>query len=213
MTDRTIAFVDLAGFTALADAHGPTAAADLIDRFTDLAVAAAHPGVDLVKSIGDAVMLAALDRDSGLASVVDLLERCLAEPNFPLARAGVHHGDVEARGGDYFGTTVNVAARLAGIAGNLQIVFSDAVRAAAREAGFAFTPLGAVPLKNLVQPVTAYAIDLKPAASVTDPVCRMRVEPAHAVGMLRHGDQEYFFCSLECAARFAADPATYTSTW
>ena len=52
--ERTFAFVDLAGFTALTEAHGDEHAADLVERFTGMARAALGPDDRLVKSIGDA---------------------------------------------------------------------------------------------------------------------------------------------------------------
>lgn len=42
-----------------------------------------------------------------------------------------------------------------------------------------------------------------------DPVCRMSVVPASAAGRLRYADAEWWFCSLDCAGRFAADPDRY----
>lgn len=59
-TERTIAFVDLAGFTALTDVHGEDAAVDVVHRFTALARDACRDaGADLVTTVGDAVMVAA----------------------------------------------------------------------------------------------------------------------------------------------------------
>lgn len=61
MTDeRTIALVDLPGFTALTGVHGDDAAVDLVDVFTGTARdAIGASGAEFVKSIGDAVMIAA----------------------------------------------------------------------------------------------------------------------------------------------------------
>jgi len=56
--ERTFSFVDLAGFTALTEAHGDLDAVDLLDRFISLARDSLSAGDELVKSIGDAVMLA-----------------------------------------------------------------------------------------------------------------------------------------------------------
>ncbi len=64
--DRTIAFVDLAGFTALTEAHGDDAAVDVLDMFTAAAIEiVADIGAKPVKTIGDAVMLVPLTRASG----------------------------------------------------------------------------------------------------------------------------------------------------
>jgi Cu+-exporting ATPase len=45
--------------------------------------------------------------------------------------------------------------------------------------------------------------------AVIDPVCGMTVEPATAAGSHAHAGQTYYFCSLHCRDRFAADPARY----
>jgi len=116
--DRTIAFVDLAGYTALTEAHGDHASIDLLDEFTANArEAVAASGAELVKSVGDAVMLAASTPAAGLEAVRLILTACYASDAFPEPRAGLHHGPVVAREGDYFGATVNLAARVAGRAG------------------------------------------------------------------------------------------------
>lgn len=88
MSAPTFAFVDLAGYTALTDAHGDEAAAWHGERFGDFARAALQPQVDLVKSIGDAVMLAATDPLPCLLTVEALLAACLHESDFAIARAG-----------------------------------------------------------------------------------------------------------------------------
>ena len=46
-------------------------------------------------------------------------------------------------------------------------------------------------------------------ASVTDPVCGMKVDPAASRHWLEHGGQTVHFCSAGCQAKFAADPGKY----
>ncbi len=43
----------------------------------------------------------------------------------------------------------------------------------------------------------------------TDPVCGMRVDPATAKHRFEHAGQTFHFCSADCRAKFAADPAAY----
>ena len=47
------------------------------------------------------------------------------------------------------------------------------------------------------------------AATVTDPVCGMRVDPATAKDRFSYRGQDYFFCSERCRARFEAEPAKF----
>ena len=55
---RTFAFVDISGFTALTEAHGDEEAVATLARFREITHAALAPSDILVKTIGDAVMLA-----------------------------------------------------------------------------------------------------------------------------------------------------------
>ncbi|HYC90290.1 MAG TPA: YHS domain-containing protein [Thermoanaerobaculia bacterium] len=47
------------------------------------------------------------------------------------------------------------------------------------------------------------------AATVTDPVCGMTIDPAKAVGSSRHNGQTYHFCSRGCETKFDVAPAEY----
>ncbi len=74
-------------------------------------------------------------------------------------RIGIHLGDVVDKGGDLFGTAVNVAARLEGIAQPGGIVVSAAVRdAIAGKLPASFADLGLKTLKNIEEPLRAYAL-------------------------------------------------------
>src|SRR5262245_36544340 len=77
-------------------------------------------------------------------------------------RIGIHLGDVVDKGGDLFGTAVNVAARLEGIAQSGGIVVSAAVRdAIAGKLPASFADLGLTTLKNIEEPLRAYALSPK----------------------------------------------------
>src|SRR5262249_5314369 len=46
---------------------------------------------------------------------------------------------------------------------------------------------------------------------MTDPVCSMTVDPAHAHGPVEFEGRQYYFCSAHCLASFRADPRKYLS--
>lgn len=210
-TDRTIAFVDLAGFTALTEVHGDQAAVDLVDAFVGLVDAAIGPDGQLVKTIGDAVMLAFTDPASALGAVRRLFEACCATDGFPEPRAGLHHGRAVERAGDWFGATVNLAARVASLAGSGETFATAPVADAARSLGIDAVAIGEHALRNLLDPVSLWTIELGPTRVdlSVDPVCRMQVGRASAVGRIRFADAEHWFCSLTCVSTFAADPDRY----
>jgi adenylate cyclase len=64
----TFLFADLAGFTALTEAHGDRQAADVVDEFSSAVhtLLSAH-GAALVKTIGDALMIHGSDPAAAIA--------------------------------------------------------------------------------------------------------------------------------------------------
>ena len=74
-------------------------------------------------------------------------------------RIGVHVGDVVVRGGDLLGDGVNVAARLEGLAEPGGIAISGAAHGYVRKAlPLAYADLGEQQVKNIDEPVRAYAV-------------------------------------------------------
>jgi adenylate cyclase len=71
---------------------------------------------------------------------------------------GVHAGPVVFRDGDYFGRTVNVAARITDYARPREVLVSDAVVTSVGESqDVAFDPIGPVALKGVSEPVVLHA--------------------------------------------------------
>lgn len=215
MTDRvlTFAFVDLAGFTALTDTHGDSDAADLIDRFVGFARAALDEGDLLVKSMGDAVMLASPEPAAGIGLVQRLVVACTAASEFPQPRAGLHHGSAVQRGDDFIGTAVNLAARVAGQAAGAQVLGTTVVASAAARLGIGVRPIGPTTLRNILEPVELFALAMVPEAPDCDidPVCRMQVDRRSAAGRIRYSGRDWHFCSIGCVGAFAADAERYSA--
>lgn len=209
--ERTFAFIDLAGFTALTEAHGDHEAAELVARFVQAARDALAEGDALVKSLGDAVMLVSPGPSAGLALVRRVQERLGEFEHFPLSRAGLHHGEAVERDGDWYGGAVNLAARVAAQASAGRLLCTRPVADAARAAGEEPVDLGPFRLRYVREPVDLYELAVAglPQDLVVDPVCHMLVERHNAAGRLRYCCREYLFCSLECVQRFAAAPSDY----
>ena len=211
---HTFLFADLAGFTALTEAHGDEEAADLAAQFFGL-VRELIPeyGAEEVKTIGDAVML----RCDRPASAVELGLRIVDEvrrrDRFPIVRVGMHTGPAAERGRDWFGAAVNVAARVSGIAGGDEVLVSGSTREAIGELeGIEFRHHGAQRFKNVGEQVEVYRAARKHAAAEgqpIDPVCRMAIDPGQSVGSLSFGGETYYFCSLECIRAFSKAPEEY----
>jgi len=217
MTDsrtQTFLFADLAGFTALTEAHGDEEAAELAADFCDcLRELLPDHGADEVKTLGDAMMIRVEEPDQAIELGLRIVEELGTRPQFPVVRVGMHTGAAVKRGGDWFGSTVNLAARIAAAAGGNDVLLSEATRKAAGESlDLDLDRRGERRFKNVSQSVTIYGASRSGTEDEElpiDPVCRMAVNPAESAGQLRHHGETYFFCSLACAEQFAGDPGTY----
>ncbi|MBU8827016.1 adenylate cyclase [Mycolicibacterium cosmeticum] len=157
-----VVFADMAGFTTYTEAHGDHRAAQLAGAFADIAASVLGPGDEIVKTIGDAVMVTC----ATTAAAVDFLGRLRRETSrisgFPLLRAGMSEGPLVKQRGDVFGATVNTAARLVGVAGPGQVIADYAAVSAAEPIGSLRTaPLGSLRLHNINLPVQAYLVEIE----------------------------------------------------
>ncbi|MGI9085354.1 MAG: YHS domain-containing protein [Aeromicrobium sp.] len=204
----TFAMIDLAGFTALTESHGDEHAADLAVSFADMATRHLGPKDRLVKTIGDAVLLAAQDVPAGLKLVRSIFDSCYEIDGYPVARAGIHHGSAVIRGGDMFGAAINLTARVAAQAGGGKVLATTEVAEEARRQGLPVKALGAVDLRNVSESVELFELSLfdAPDEGVVDPVCRMHLTKSRATGTLQHHEVDFWFCSLQCASEFAKNP-------
>ncbi|MGI8710014.1 MAG: adenylate/guanylate cyclase domain-containing protein [Acidimicrobiales bacterium] len=208
---RTFAFVDLAGFTALTEAHGDEAAVAQVERFVELTRQSIRARGRLVKCLGDAVMLCFESPGACLEAVENLLDACQRGEGLPLPRTGIHHGPAIERDGDWFGATVNLAARVAAQAQGGQTLATSAIADVARAQAVPIVELGCFSLRNIAQPVELFELELVPPTEAVsiDPVCRMQVHHGSAAGRLRHLDRDHWFCSFECVQAFTAAPEQY----
>jgi adenylate cyclase len=206
--EATFAFVDLAGFTALTDTHGDTEAVAAARGFQERVRAVLAPEDELVKTIGDAVMLRFADGHRAVAALDAIMSSELAAADARLlVRAGAHHGSAVAVDGDYYGATINLAARVAAHARGGQLLVTEHVAGAARDAGAAISHLGAVALRNVAAPVDVYDVWIaarSPMHAGLDPVCQMRVPADGTSPMLRWQGRDVWFCGLPCLAHFAS---------
>jgi adenylate cyclase len=155
---HTFLFTDLVGFTALTAARGDDGAADVALEFFGK-VRRLLPGhrAEEVKTIGDALMLRCDDPALAIKLGLRIVEELEDDPGFPAVRVGMHTGPAVSRENDWYGGTVNVAARLCAAAGGGEVLVGETTRVAAG-------PIRRVDLgerrlhwlKNVTQPVAAH---------------------------------------------------------
>src|SRR3954469_11144929 len=159
MDAATFLFADIAGFTALTEAHGDEEAADLVAGFCRAVQAElpAYGGVPL-KTIGDALMLRVPDPAGAVLLALRITHELMSGHGAPAVRVGLHHGPAVERDGDFFGATVNLAARVsaAAVGGEVLLPASTAARARVLE-GVVYKPRGRRALRNTREPVELVA--------------------------------------------------------
>ena len=156
--DHTFLFADLVGFTAVTELEGDDRALEVVlalqRRVRELLD---EHGAEQVKTIGDGLMLHCREPEAAIQLGLKLVEGLEREPDFPPVRVGVHTGPALANDGDWYGRTVNVAARLCAVAPGGEVMVSEQTRHAA----------GDVPkvkwserelhwLRNVTEPVATY---------------------------------------------------------
>jgi adenylate cyclase len=123
-----VGFVDLVGYTALAQVLDDDELADLVKRFGDVThdtIVAA--GGRLVKTIGDEVMFVTDTPTTAAEIALGLVELTETDDVLPTVRAGLAFGALLAREGDYFGPMVNLASRLTEVARPGTVLASEGV--------------------------------------------------------------------------------------
>ena len=151
-----VCFADLVGFTRLGEEVAPDELGRLAVRLEDLARDVAEPPVRLVKTIGDAAMLASVEPEPLLNAALSLIDAADAESeDFPQLRAGVAVGFALPRAGDWFGRPVNLASRITSVARPGSLLAEREVRESAREA-YAWSYAGERRLRGVREPVPLF---------------------------------------------------------
>jgi adenylate cyclase len=160
-----VAFADLTGFTRLGEDLSPEDLARLAGRLADVTHEIVTPPVWFIKTIGDAVMLVSPEPALLIKTVLELID-VASNTGLPQLRAGVAAGHAASRAGDWFGSPVNVASRVAGVASPGEVLVAESAREFA-DAGdlFMWTAVGPHQLKGLPGPVQLYRV------TVASPYC------------------------------------------
>jgi len=204
----TVGFIDLAGFSAIADVYGDASAIAVLEIFESMVREALSGYEPPIKWIGDEAMLSFHEPETAIQALGTLLQACRKEPRLPLTRAGLNHGPVIRRASDLFGSTVNIAARITSLASPGQLLATQPIAETATARGILVRDLGKVALRSVASEVPLYEIELAPSPDPAwiDPVCKMHAPYAP----YRRADPDGpWFCSPRCEEAYRKSPQTY----
>jgi adenylate cyclase len=168
---HTFLFADLVGFTALAELEGD-------DRALEVALGLQRRvhgmleehSAEQVKAIGDGLMLRCAEPRAAILLGLRLVEEIHADNGFPPVRVGIHTGPALASEGDWYGRTVNVAARLCSVAPGGEVMVSESTREAAGSlTGVEWSDRELHWLRNVSEPVGTYLASCPEAAAESGP--------------------------------------------
>ncbi|BBX62850.1 pH-sensitive adenylate cyclase [Mycobacterium saskatchewanense] len=155
----TVGFADLVGFTRIGEAVSAEELGHLANRLADLARDVTAPPVRFIKTIGDAVMFVCPDPVPLLDVVLKLVDGVDTDNDFPRLRAGMASGMAVSRAGDWFGSPVNVASRVTGVARPGTVLVADSVWGAIEDGGdFVGSFAGARRLKGIKNEVKLFRV-------------------------------------------------------
>ena len=149
-------FVDIKGFTAYVDTAGDTAGMAAIEQFDRVVLEERGETGHIVKALGDGFMLAYPRAAEAVEAGRAMIRRM--PPEFgPSLHASVHAGRAVFRGGDYFGRTVNLAARLLGLAGTGELLATSDVAESTADR-FRWEPRVTTHIRGLREPIAIHRL-------------------------------------------------------
>ncbi len=177
----TFVFADLAGYTALTEAHGDERAAEIAAAFCDeLRALLGDYDAEEVKAVGDALIVRVSDAGQALALAARIAGDFGARDRALGVRVGMHTGTAVRRGDDWFGSAVNVASRIADLAHAGEVIVSAATRDAAASSALPgqLRSRGRRSLKHVPELVEVFAL----VPEGVDGGRGLREAPTHYVG-------------------------------
>ena len=199
--ELSILIADLSGYTALTEMHGPETAADLIDQYVSHVDEALVGDCYIHERVGDEVMIISSSADNLAATAAILLNNIFDKAHFLQLHGGLHTGILLKRNNSFFGSSLNVASRIAAKASPGTFLCSDIFfNSLSDKNKIAFALKGRYEFKNVKNEMELYEFLLQSDKKFfIDPVCRMLVRNT---GVPHPTNTELFFCSAECLNAF-----------
>jgi adenylate cyclase len=157
---HTFLFADISGYSRLTEERGDDAAAEVAIGFArEVARMAAEHGAEVVKNVGDAVIVHTTCAAQAVELGLRLHGAVRRSQALPQTHVGIHTGPAVRREGDWWGGTVNVASRVADAAKPGQLLITEATRLAVGACRARLSSLGPIRFRNISAPVNVYAAD------------------------------------------------------
>lgn len=203
--EKTIAIMmaDMSGYTAMTEVHGAESAIDLIQRYLQLVNKSLVGDSRLHERVGDQVVIVSSSAEQLAYTATFLFDHAHSQKSFLPLHAGLHYGPVIEKDNSFYGSTINIAARLMSSAEKGKMVCSkEFIDQLPSNHSFVTAEKGSEHFKNILQPVRIFelfcCIKCISQVYVIDPVCHMLItKPEEALRLEHYGEMQYF-CSEKC---------------
>jgi adenylate cyclase len=153
---KTVGFVDLVGYTSTTTSLTVRELTKVLIEFDKRTAEVVGAGNGyIVKMIGDEAMFVAEEASDACRIAIGLVDG--AGGGLPPVRVGLASGEMVSVFGDFYGSSVNLAARLVAVAEPSTAVVSETARSGAGP-GFNFEQLSPFELKGFSEPVIGYRL-------------------------------------------------------
>ena len=196
-----ILMADLTGYTALTETHGAVTAADLIDRYIQIAGKCLVGETRIHERRGDEIMFVSDSSETLLATALKLQANIASEENFLQVHGGLHFGKVLERADSYFGSSVNLVARIASKAAAGTFWCSDDfIDSIEDKSVCTFLSKGNHTFKNIKEKTEVFELQVDQLnCHSIDPVCRMVIQDCQNA-FYSSDEAGHYFCSDQCLA-------------
>jgi len=194
-----ILIADLSGYTALTETHGAASAADIIDKYIQIVENCLVGDSTLKERKGDEVMIVSHYPDFLLSTAGMFLQNISREENFLQIHGGLHYGKVLKRNESYFGSAINLTARIAAKASPGTFWCSNEfISGITDRTTVRLESKGKHRFKNVNEEIEiAELANEHSDFFVVDPICRMLI--LDKTTAIQHPEENHlFFCSQAC---------------
>ncbi len=213
-----ILMADLSGYSALTDVHGAAKAAYIIHKYLEIVNNSLKGSSHLHESVGDQVVIVSPDADDLFKTAIALQENTRRVYRFLPVHAGIHIGKLLEQNGHYYGSAINLTARIAAKAKGGKILCSvDFIHAVTGNENLGYKSYGYVRFKNIMEKIEVVELiqqsNQLQLMKYVDPVCYMQLDREDVQHSANHRGADFYFCSNDCLNispfRFSTGPKAY----
>ena len=178
MQQIAILVIDLSGYETMPNA-ALISSVSVKEEYIALVYESLCGSCELIKQQGNQLIIGSPCTEDVAKLVIDLYGKVALHEHFLAVQAGLHYGDVELQGNHYFGTSINIAARIASRArGGIVLASQHFIYNLAHPESFHYIYHGQLRFKDLFEAVVIVELlpeyNIVAAPDYSNPLCKVQ---------------------------------------